>query len=396
MTTGATDSFDVVVTGSGPAGSAAAVTARRLGLSVALVDRAAFPRDKLCGGGVTGRAAREMLATFGQPVTPDLFRSTGRVRFAARGHELGRIEDAPPLHMTMRRDFDAMLHRHALAAGAVPVLPARPAAIDETGAALQLTDGRCLRYGVLIGADGVNSAVARHLFGRAFDPATVGFALEIEAPAPADDLIEIDLDVPRSGYAWAFPKHGSLTLGVGGLQRDNADMKALLAGYVARHGLAEGAAGCKGAFLPAGDFRKVPGRGAVLLAGDAAGLVDPLTGEGIGHAIASGRMAAQAAARALASGSPAAALGHYSAALASLHDELRFAVRLQRLFISGWTHRAMLRIIEAQPAMQRRMMALLAGEIDYADVRRNLPVRLARRALATVAAALRPAAGRRR
>lgn len=376
--------FDVVVIGSGPAGAAAAVTARRCGLSVALLDRAAFPRDKLCGGGVTGRAARQLADVFGLGVAPDLFLSSRRVRFAAAGRILGEIDDGPPLHLTMRRDFDARLHALAVAAGAEAYLRIRLADLDPGARTVDLADGRRLGFGVLIGADGVNSAVARHLFGRPFDPATIGFALEIEAPPAADERVEIDLAAARWGYGWAFPKHHSLTLGVGGLHRLNPAMKAHLAAYLQRHGAAQAVPDCKGQFLPAGDFRTQPGRGAVLLAGDAAGLVDPLTGEGIAHAILSGRQAAEAAAEALAAGAPAGALPRYREALAPLHGELRQARTLARLLFGRPSHGAMLHIITARPSMQRRMLALLSGDVDYADIRRGFLLRLARHAAATL------------
>ena len=179
--------FDLVVIGAGPAGTAAARHAAGQGLRVALVDRAAFPRDKLCGGGVTGRAAAALEDVFGLQVTPDLFLSTQRVRFQAGPRVLGRIEDAPPLHMTMRRDFDAALHAAACAAGAVPVERARLRSIDTAARSVTLEGGRTLSFGVLIGADGVTSAVARHLFVRPYDPTTIAFALEVEAPAASDD-----------------------------------------------------------------------------------------------------------------------------------------------------------------------------------------------------------------
>ena len=385
--------YDLAVIGAGPAGSAAAMAARRKGLSVALIDKAAFPRDKLCGGGVTGRAARVLAEVFGHAITPELFLTSRRVRFTARGAVLGRVADAPPLHMTMRRDFDAALHAAAVQAGATPLSRSRVTAIDTDARRLTLAGGETLSFGVLVGADGVTSQTARHLFGRAYDPATIAFALEVEAPPAPDDWVEIDLDAARWGYGWAFPKHGSLTLGVGGLHRHNPDMRGPLARYLALHGAEGTAPGCKGAFLPAGDYRPVPGRGAVLLAGDAAGLVDPMTGEGIGHAMDSGRLAAEAAAEALAKGRPEAALAHYARALAPLQRELRDACTLQRVMFGPLTHGLMLRIVAARPSMQRRMLALLAGEIDYADIRRGFFRRLARHAAATALAPLarRPA-----
>ncbi|MGY6410230.1 MAG: geranylgeranyl reductase family protein [Alkalilacustris sp.] len=384
---------DMVVLGAGPAGSAAACVAARAGLRVALVDRAAFPRDKLCGGGVTGRAATELRRAFGLEVTPDLFLTTPRVRFNAGARVLGRMEDAPPLHMTMRRAFDARLQAAALAAGAQEVPRSRPTDLDTEARAITLSCGRRLRYGVLIGADGVNSVVAGHLFGRAHDPATIGFALEVEAPAASEPWVEIDFDAAPWGYGWAFPKAGSLTLGVGGIHRHNPDLRPRLAAYLRRHGADPERLTVKGHFLPAGDFRPVPGRGAVLLAGDAAGLVDPMTGEGIGHAIASGRMAAEAAMAALAEGRPEAALPHYARALGPLQGELAYARRLQALVFGRLTHGAMLRIIASRPSMQRRAVRLLAGELDYHELRRGFLRRLVGHATATTLAPLRRRAG---
>ena len=372
--------FDIVVIGAGPAGSAAAVTARRLGLNVALIDRAAFPRDKLCGGGVTGRAARHLQEIFGVGIDSQLVLTSRRVRFTAAGRELGRVEAAPALHLTMRRDFDGRLVEAALAAGAEAFMPERVADIDVAARRIRLACGRVLGFGVLIGADGVNSQVARQLFGRAFDPATIAFALEVEAPPVADDTVEIDLDAAPWGYGWAFPKRGSLTLGVGGLHRANPSLKPRLAAYLDRHGGGAAQPRGQGQFLPAGDFRIEPGHGAVLLAGDAAGLVDPMTGEGIGHAMHSG---------ALAAGAPESALATYRAALAPLHHELRAARQLQRVMFGRLSHAMMLRILAARPSMQHRMLALLAGEIDYADIRRGFFRRLAGHAAATLMAPLR-------
>ncbi len=377
--------FDVVVVGSGPAGSAAAVTAARLGLSVALLDRAAFPREKLCGGGVTGRAARHLAEVFGLGIEEDLFLTSRRVRFTAQGRPLAEVDDAPALHMTMRREFDARLHGLALEAGVEVFAPVKPGALDPARRRLDLADGRSLGFGVLIGADGINSHIARQLFGQSFDPATVAFALEVEAPPRDDDHVEIDLDAACWGYGWAFPKCESLTLGVGGLHRANPHLKRNLGHYLAQHGADGQLAGCKGQFLPAGDFRTRPGRGPVLLVGDAAGLVDPLTGEGIAHAILSGRLAAEAAGQALAAGDGGGAFGIYRAALAPLHGELRQARLLQRVVFGRLMHRPMLAVIAARPSMQHRMLRLLAGELDYADIRKGFFLRLARHGVATVA-----------
>ena len=302
--------YDLIIVGSGPAGSAAATTAVKAGLSVAVVDKATFPRDKLCGGLFTGRSEKAMRAIFGREVTSDLFVTTDHMRFLAKGRVLADIPNAPPVHLTMRRDFDAMLHTVALNAGAIPYV-GQP--ITELGSnSLTLRDGTQLGFKALIGADGVNSFVARTLFGRPFDPETIGFGLEIETPRPPshDGAVEIDFDAASWGYGWSFPKSKSVTIGVGGINSCNEDMKANMSAYVAQNGGDEDLR-YKGQYLPFGDYKKKPGRDHILLAGDAAGLVDPITGEGIALAMESGEHAANAVVAALTQGKPKTALARY-------------------------------------------------------------------------------------
>lgn len=366
--------FDLIVLGSGPAGSAAATVAARAGLRVALLDKSAFPRDKLCGGAVSGRCARYLDTIFGQPVTPDLFRTLTRLRLSHAGEGLGLVKDAPPLHMTMRRDFDAVLHRHAIAAGAVVFAPIRVTRIVPEGPRIELADGRVLEGRLMIGADGCNSATARALYGRAFDPADVSFALEVELPRRrgAFRTVEIDLAAADWGYGWIFPKNGSVTLGVGGLHQRNPDMKSHMRSYLERHITAEEAStamqGCKGAFLPAGVYRKQPGAGRVLLAGDAAGLVDPVTGEGIAWAMRSGQLAAEACVAALRADVPNKALAFYGEQLAYVQREIDRARMLQKWLFLSPKSASFVRAMVRKPTVQRAFLRILSGERDYQDI----------------------------
>jgi geranylgeranyl reductase family protein len=375
---------DLIILGSGPAGAAAGVTSARAGLRVALVDRVAFPRDKLCGGGFTGRSRRHLVEVFGRDVDGDLFLPCQRTRLTGDGVTLGDHPDAPTIWMTMRRDFDAMLHAEAARAGCEVHAPARIAGLDPQAATVTLQGGATLSAPLILGADGANSALARALFGRAYDPARIGFGLEVEVPRPApeaEDAVEIDLAAAAWGYGWAFPKTRSMTIGVGGLQARNPDMRAHLDRYLARR--AAGAAPkCKGAFLPFGDFRPVPGQGRALLAGDAAGLVDPITGEGIAWAMKSGQLAAQAVVQALAAGAPDRALGLYTRALRPIHAELRRARALRAMIYQPRLQAAFLRLVAREPGLQRRYLALLAGDLDYADLGWRAAPKLAARVLA--------------
>ncbi|SLN66456.1 Putative oxidoreductase/MT0587 [Pseudooceanicola marinus] len=368
----APDTFDVIVLGAGPAGAAAAMTACRQGLTVALVDKACFPRAKLCGGGVTGRSARYFEEIFGTPLPPELIDTKTAVEFHAEDRPLGALPQIPPMHLTMRWHFDADLVARVLAAGATDLTGCRVAEIDTTTPALTLSDGRRLTARVLIGADGVNSPVARALFGRAYDPARIGFGLEVEAPAPpgnADRPLRIDFGAAQWGYGWDFPKSGSSTIGIGGVLSRNGDMKGAMAAYLDLLGQ-DPTQPVKGHHLPFGDFRRRPGRGAVLLAGDAAGLVDPITGEGIAYALKSGQLAAQAAARALAEDAPATALRRYRATLRPIHRAIRQARAIRLLLFAPLFRPAFLAAFRRSGHLRHLYMRLLAGEIEYPDLAR--------------------------
>lgn len=377
------DSFDLIVIGSGPAGSACAVTAAKAGLRVALIDRQAFPRDKLCGGGVTGRSVRYLADIFGIIPTPDLFLPSSRFRLASAGRVLAQRTDAPVIQMTMRRAFDAALHAQAVAAGAEVHAPARITTLDADAGRVTLADGRALTAALIVGADGVNSFVARSLFGRAFDPARIGFALEAELDRNAfpDDVTEIDLGAADWGYGWVFPKSDSMTLGVGGLHVRNPDMKARFHAYLRSRAPSLAAMDripCKGAFLPIGDYRRQPGQGRVLLAGDAAGLVDPITGEGIAWALRSGQFAAEAVIEALSGAGPDAALPAYRRRLSYIHRELDAARRIRALIYARPFRKVFPATLERHPALTTAYLRLLAGERDYTDLGSRVMLRVMR------------------
>ncbi|SDW23649.1 geranylgeranyl reductase family protein [Roseicitreum antarcticum] len=376
--------FDILVVGSGPAGSAAAFTAASAGLSVALIDKAAFPRDKLCGGGITGRCASALSQVFGQEITPDLFLTSQRVRLFSQGALLADVRDAPPIHMTMRRDFDAVLHAQAKAAGAQVFAPARIADLDPATGVARLGDGQILQGQLIVGADGANSIVARALYGKAQRYRDVAFGLEVELPRDTvdGDMVDIDIGAVAWGYGWVFPKRGSVTVGVCGTHVRNPDMRAVLDRY-ANQGPAMvralSSAQCKGAFLPTGWRLGAPGEGRVLLVGDAAGLVDPLTGEGIGWAIRSGELAAQASIRALGAGAPGAAIRHYAAEIRYVQDEIRIAGRIARLAYTRALRPIFARTVRDNPKMTRNALRLLAGQFDYQDFGLAFAGRITRR-----------------
>jgi geranylgeranyl reductase family protein len=296
--------YEAVVIGGGPAGAAAAYTLAAAGRQVCLIDKAQFPRDKLCGGGLTFRAKRAFEQTFGQPWRADLFNTSRDVHFYSRGRFIAAFRSGTPIDFMMRAAFDQYLLQLAERAGAELRLGDSVAAIDIERQIVSLRSGEEIAFECLVGADGVNSIVAKTLYGRAFNPARTAFALEAEVPRAMlplqGDIVEFDFSAARWGYGWVFPKPTTVTIGVGGLHRLNPELRQRFDFYVATKGLRAGDLKVKGQFLPAGDIRREPGRGNILLCGDAAGAVEPISGEGIPFAIWTGAAAGRAVAASLA------------------------------------------------------------------------------------------------
>jgi geranylgeranyl reductase family protein len=287
--------FDVIVIGAGPSGSLAAHRLAERGASVLLVDRARFPRDKPCGGGVTVRALR-LLPFPLDPVVEDVVdRLELRLRYGAR---FERARARPLAVMTQRTRLDAFLAGRAAAAGADfrDGVRVTDVAVDDRGASVRV-DGRRLRAEAVIGADGANGVTARSL-GLCPRPAH-GVALEADVPHELVDVerfrgrILFELGVVRGGYGWVFTKGDHLNVGVGGWMREAPRLRGHLARLCREHGIpVERLERVRGYRLPIGRPGARLARGRGLVAGDAAGLVDPLTGDGIYEAFVSATLAA--------------------------------------------------------------------------------------------------------
>ncbi|RME16099.1 MAG: geranylgeranyl reductase family protein [Alphaproteobacteria bacterium] len=370
----AVKSYDVVVIGAGPAGSAAARQARRLGLSVAVIDKAVFPRVKLCGALLSGRGHKAMKRVFGLEPDHEHFLYSRQVAFKWDGEELVRFTAPYDLTYTYRLDLDHRLLNEAIAAGADDFQGVRVQRIDDAARRLELSTGEVLAYGVLIGADGAASPVARHLFGAAFDDDKIGFAFETEAPVPCEDeaLMSIDFRIVHWGYGWNFPKKQSQTIGLGAIKGVDQDLKARMARYLKLEGADPDAVKIKGAHIPLGDYKPVPGRGAILLAGDAAGYVDPLTGEGLAYAMETGAEAAEAAAEALKAGAPETALDVYRPRIRYVEHELDKAKRLRQYAFSSTLSGLFREKLTHSQTMRQAFFDLLHGEATYDDIEKRV------------------------
>ncbi len=375
---GQVKSYDVVVVGAGPAGAAAARRARALGLSAAILDKAVFPRHKLCGALLSGRGHKAMKAVFGLEPDREHFLYSREVAFKWDGETLAEFTAPYDLTYTYRVDLDHRLLLEAIAAGAEDYQGVRVTEFDDKANRVVLDSGEVLEYGVLIGADGAASPLAKHLFGRAFDPDKIGFAFEAEVPDPCaeDALMSIDFRIVDWGYGWNFPKKDTRTIGLGSIKSLDQDLKAQMERYMGFEGADPEAVKIKGAFIPLGDYTKVPGRANVLLVGDAAGMVDAITGEGLAYAMESGAEAAEAALEALKAGKPAQALGLYRKRIGYIHAELDKANKLRHFQFS----RAFTGVFKEKLATSLNMRAaffdLLAGETTYGEIEKRISKQL--------------------
>jgi menaquinone-9 beta-reductase len=340
--------FDAVVVGAGPAGSIAALVLARSGARVALVDKAAFPRDKACGD-LVGPRGVQVLAALGLRV-PDAGRGRDLLAVgpSGRGSRLPAFTGRTyPGHAIIvpRLALDHALREAALQAGAVPVrarITAVEASSDGRVDAVISSDGQRLAGEVIIAADGALSPVAR-LAGM-LHPDTVlwGFAIRAYVPAQVSLPLIALLDASPwriyPGYGWLFPgAAGQANVGIGvglGNGRRQASLRGDLARLVTllsqRGNLGADArpGPVMGGWLRMGGTGTPPAAGNVLLIGDAAGLINPLQGEGIGPAMVSARLAAQAVLADPARAGPAyaeaieAAFGRYMPGAAALQSAL--------------------------------------------------------------------------
>lgn len=382
--------YDVIVLGAGPAGSAAAKRAADRGLSVALIDRAVFPRHKLCGALISPRANKAVKEVHGIEMPDDMFLPSRAVEFKWNGEVLRDITAPYDLTYSNRLDFDDWLRGSALAAGAENWEGTRVARFFDTESALELSDGRRLEYGVLIGADGAASPLAKHLFGQAFDNDKIAFAFEAEADQPCDGVsdasMSIDFRIVRWGYGWNFPKRKTRTIGLGGIKSVDQDLKALMARYLELEGVDPASVTVKGAHLPGGDYKKKPGRGNILLVGDAAGFVDAITGEGIALAIESGAMAGDAAAEALAAHQPALAEKHYFGAVKPIQAELDRVRRIRGIVYAEAFEKHFKDRLRHSDWVGTAFFDVLSGEQTYAEVEKRFAKKAFTSALKGVAA----------
>lgn len=357
----------VLVVGAGPAGSTVALLLARAGVRVRLLDKREFPRDKLCGGYLAFRTLG-LLEDLHGSAWPGALLHEQRDRFQIwhQGHLVCDRALGDRMGFIQRLEFDEWLARQAVAAGAE--LWERCEVVEThstvSGVRVRLADGRTLEAEWLVGADGVFSRVR-----RAVDPDwKPGVAsLEVQVPCDEDLPPRLDFGLFPWGYGWRFPKRGVQTVGVEAVHGRTGPLTAILHGYLERLGL-ESQGRIAGWPLPDRPSRLTKDR--MVLVGDAGGLCEPISGEGIYFALRSGERAAGALLTAL--------QGPAGQGVGLLHTAYRNGTRrLRRQLLAG----RLFRPVFHHPRHQERLLRAYAdlpglGQVEWTDI-----VRVAARSL---------------
>ncbi len=396
--------FDILIVGAGPAGTTAALKFTDSNLRVGLIDKAVFPRDKICGDALSGKVISVLKYT-DKEVEESLHDQSQKlpswgIRFVAPGGEKLDVpfkKQAPagpgraPGYIAKRRDFDHFLLKEVKKRGEVEVIEGRAIEkIDfissEEGFKVEARD-LDLRCRLIIGADGAHSVVRRYLSPspqpkknhaaglRCYYQGVKGFA--------AEQYIELHfLDRLLPGYFWLFPlQDGWVNAGLGlrsdVVSKKKVNLKALFRQIIEEHPQisprfkeARPMEEIKGFGLPLGSkWRKIYGDG-FMLTGDAGGLIDPFSGEGIGNAMISGKIATETALEAFDRGDfGAQSLAPYETKLRKkIQQELRVSTQMQNLANHGWLFNFAVKKANSNPALQSMMSSMF----DDIDIRSQL------------------------
>lgn len=298
--------WDVVVVGAGPAGASAAYAAAVAGRSVLVLEKAELPRYKTCGGGIIGPSRDALPPGFELPFRDRVH----AVTFSLDGkYARTRRSKQMLFGLINRPEFDQQLVEHAQKAGAEVRTGVTVARVEQHGSvvpdrrtvAVVLQGGETVLARAVVGADGSASRIGAHV-GVKVDQVDLGLEAEIPVPqSVAEDWAGralIDWGPMPGSYGWVFPKGDTLTVGVISARGEGSATKRYLEDFIARLGLAGFEPSISSGHLTRCRSDDSPlSRGRVLVCGDAAGLLEPWTREGISFALRSGRLAGEWAVR---------------------------------------------------------------------------------------------------
>ncbi|MHA2143593.1 MAG: geranylgeranyl reductase family protein [Candidatus Thorarchaeota archaeon] len=388
---------DLVVVGGGPAGASCARIAALGGLDVLLIEKDVFPRDKLCAGALTQRVAG-LLDFEIDPVVEQRF-SGGRV-YSSSGECLEIRRNDYSGYLVKRAVFDNYLLGKAKDAGVEVMEGSKAVAVEQIRSGVRvLTHGNSFKTRLLVGADGVNGIVAEQVGIRTgWKSETVALCIAADIPvdgeeikrcmsmSDSDDLIALDLHfgILEMGYGWCFPKKDELNIGIGCRIDKAANLRDLWEGFVKR---VEDQKGMRfklsgyGAFrVPFGAPKSAFVARRTMLVGDAAGLVSPISGEGIFYAIKSGQLAASVACESAGKKLPYHVMTYGNLIRKTLLKELFAAEYFAKMMYKSIRNMDLvIQIARNDPVMREYIIDFMAGTRPLEQIKRNIMKRMTTR-----------------
>ena len=364
-------SYDVIIVGAGPAGATLAYELAEKGVEVLLLEKEKLPRYKCCAGGVTSKAAKLLAFDISEVVEDVVYKIS--FTFNLGSPYLGQYSQ-PLMYTVMRDVFDYFLVKKAQQLGAVLIDGQKIIQIQVSGDWVQIFGAdNIFRSRLVVGADGTYSVVARELgMGRSTEY-VAGIVSEIAVPD--DELTkwksqaQMDLGCVPGGHAWVFPKRNHLSMGVGCLTSKARHLNHHHQKFLNSLGVGIGnytITRSSSHLIPTCTKGRLVWQDKALLLGDAAGLADPLTGEGIYNAILSAQLAAPVIENSLAHDK--VNLEDYQEAVdKKIMPELRIARVLSKFFIR-FPHLAF-GAFKRSDGVWRAGCGLMSGELKYADIK---------------------------
>lgn len=342
---------DVVIIGGGPAGTAAGTVLQRKGYKTCIIDTQFFPRKKLCAGVLTAKSIKLLQNIFKDLDLENLsIKHIHKITLLYNHITLGEYTVNNAYSVIDRTEFDNALLQYYKKIGGLTYEGQRNYIIDYDKNVIRLSDGKEISYRFLIGADGINSKV-RSYVSHSWRASVLCFEGFIPNTSK-EDTIKINFGGMIGGYSWRIPGKDRIGVGLGefyirGMKREPKKYRKLFQDQ------GVDLKDVKGAFVSFGNFVKKPIKNNILLVGDAAGLIDAMTGEGIFFAIESGKQAALAIKDCLEKGIPLAA---YTERIKKIHRKIKEQSIYNKLMYVPVLQLISLRYIRNNPAFVKSVL----------------------------------------